>query len=1005
MKLTEYQDLFYTAYRRLPMRTTIIPYETPAQALSGVRASSRFALLLNGAWDFCMTRADKLGESPWDQTFTETIQVPGTWQTQGYGILQYTNVRFPIPYEPPYVPDDTDVGVYRRVFSLPDSFAGRENILRVEGASSCYYLFVNGEYCGFTKGPHIPAEFDVSRALRAGENTVTLVVFRYSDGTYLEDQDMFRLNGVFRDVLLLSFDKARILDVRVQADWDHEACEGVLSAEADVRDEKEIRVRLLDEEDGRVLLEKPLHVHKGTATLSERIPAVRPWSAEDPKRYALLFEIDGQAECVRTGFRTVKIEGNVFTVNGVPVKLKGVNRHDTHPELGYFTPVEHMRRDLMLMKRHNIDTVRTSHYPNDPRLLDLCDELGLYVVDECDLECHGVTRFESYNYIADDSRWERQFVDRAQRLVMRDRNHPCIVMWSLGNEAGYGCNSRAEAAAMRALDRSRPIHYERDDDMDTVDVFSRMYASIPEMEAYAASKPRMPFFQCEYCHAMGQGPGNLEDYWQVIYRHPCMMGGCVWEWADHAFLKTDENGRAYYGYGGDFGDRVNDGNFCVDALTLPDRTPHSGLLELAHVLRPVRAELVSADAGALRVRLHNLHAFTDLSAYTLHYTFREGKKALASGEMTVKLRPLSAKTLTFAVPAYEGAATLDLRFERKTACAYMEAGETVCRDQVILPEKRILSAALSPLPVLGKWQAEKTDGTIVMALSDTRIVFDRRGLLSLAKGGVERLQSGVRVNLWRAPTDNDHPRAEKQWRHLDLDALFERNTMFDYTLTDDGRASVLIENTMAAAGFPPILSVRQIWDLDTDGTAMLTAVFSPIKKDLPYLPRIGFRFSMPAAFDTLCWHGRGPQENYPDKKTGALLGVYRMKTMDTFATYVYPQENGSHEDVLAGAVLDSAGRGLMIASLFEERFSMTARPCTQENLTEAKHTNDLVFGGQTEVCFDAKMGPLGTNSCGPEPLEKDRVLLKDRMVCHFRLMPLDEQNAAFAEAEKLLRGK
>ncbi|MCI5564830.1 MAG: glycoside hydrolase family 2, partial [Clostridiales bacterium] len=496
------------------------------------------------------------------------------------------------------------MGVYDRDFTLPEAFADRRTILRFDGVSSCYYAYVNGALAGFAKGPHLPSEFDVTALVRPGENHLRVVVLQWSDGTYLEDQDMWRLCGLFRDVSLLSFGAARIDDVIADATLSDDYLDGVLTATVKAQGTDEVNFMLLDGE--TVVAQGKRAVENGEAVFGATVRQVKAWTAETPNRYELIVEIPGQAERVLIGFKRVEIHGAVFYFNGQPIKLKGVNRHDTHPTLGYYTPVDAMVKDIVTMKRHNVNTVRTSHYPNDPRFLALCDEYGLYVVDEADIESHGVVMFENYDFIATNPVWETQFVNRGVRMVQRDRNHPSIVMWSLGNESGYGCVHVAMAKAMRAIVPSRPIHYERDRKAETADVASDMYTSVADMIAYAENEPKKPFFQCEYAHAMGQGPGMLEDYWQAYYSHPACMGGCVWEWADHGLVK-EENGEKYYAYGGDFGEWPHDGCFCVDGLTYPDRTPHSGLTELAHVMRPVRAEMVDEAKGV--ISLWNTRAF------------------------------------------------------------------------------------------------------------------------------------------------------------------------------------------------------------------------------------------------------------------------------------------------------------------------------------------------------------------------------------------------------------
>ena len=1007
MKLTEYQDLNYISYERLPMRTGVVPYENRALALRDARGASERCLNLNGVWRFAYyERPGLLPETLADAVCPDEMPVPGCWQMNGFGKPQYTNVRFPIPYDPPHVPDDTPVGLYSRSFQLPESFRGARTVLRFDGVSSCYYAFVNGTLAGFSKAPHMPAEFDVTRLVRDGENEIRVLVFKWSDGTYLEDQDMWRVTGIFRDVNLLSFPDAYIADVNADADYDPRTGEGTLDVRVTVKYEKTCLVTLRDGE--KTLRQEMLKISKGKGVWHVSVPGVRPWSAEDPYRYTLLCETEDQCECVRVGFRRVEICGNVFTVNGKAVKLKGVNRHDTHPELGYVTPVAHMLQDVLTMKRHNINTVRTSHYPNDPRFLDLCDQYGLYVVDEADIECHGVTMFESYDFIATDPRWEKQFVDRGVRMVQRDRNHPSIIMWSLGNESGYGCNHVAMAAAMRQLDPTRPIHYERDQEAKTADVRSDMYTGVTELLSTARKHRDKPYFLCEYAHAMGQGPGNLEDYWQLIYKHPQLMGGCVWEWADHGLTQFTESGEKWYAYGGDFGEHPNDGCFCVDALTYPDRTPHTGLKEYAHVIRPVRVELMEETTGekpAARIRVRNTNDFRDLSYLHGHWTLTNGRTVFAQGDLDLRTPAGRTAIVTLPLAPYTGHATLDFSFSLRADTPFASAGFVLARDQLTLSHPAP-APCLTPRAGLSALQAERLDNdTVQMSAAGFTLRFDRQGLVSWVQDGEELLQSGLRPNLWRAPIDND-PWISEKWLEHDLNRLDSRCETQDFDLLADGRrVCVRIETVLAARGYPPLCRVRQDYEIDETARIELRLSFTPVSCDLPYLPRLGLRFDMPARFDTVAWHGRGPFENYRDKKTAALLGVYRAGVAELHEPYIRPQENGGHEDVFAVAVMDRAGRGLMASCVNGVPFAFTAHDYTLEALTAAQHTPELHRGGLTEVCLDGETCGLGSNSCGPQPLERDWATLRTRKEYAFTLRPINEQSLTFHQMLDVLDGE
>ena len=996
---TEFQDLNCTNLFRLPARATLIPYPDAASARLNERAASPYYLGLNGEWQFTYY------SSPYDveelsgeagDGIHGTIQVPGVWQLQGYGSPQYTNVRYPIPYDPPYVPDDTPVGVYDRGFTLPASFRGRQTVIRFEGVSSAYYVYVNGHLAGFSKGPHLPAEFDISAFLQDGENALRVVVLQWSDGTYLEDQDMWRHAGIFRDVALLSFGKMRIADLIASTTLTNDYRDGEITITARVWNAGTVRLTLLDGEE--TVFTELCDVISGEAGLTAEIKNVKPWTAETPHRYELIAEISGQAERVYVGFKKIEIKDGVFYLNGKNVKFLGVNRHDTHPLLGFYTPVNDMEKDVLLMKRYNMNTVRTSHYPNDPRFLDLCDKYGLYVVDETDIECHGITHVSHYDDIAKDPKWKTQFVDRGVRMVMRDRNHPSIFMWSLGNESGYGCCHEAMAEAIRKIDTARPIHYERDQwekEALTADVTSRMYANIPFMKDYAEGNPKKPLFQCEYCHAMGQGPGLLEAYWQTFQAYPQLMGGCIWEWADHGLVK-EENGQQYYAYGGDFGEWPHDGCFCVDALTYPDRTPHTGLIEYKHVIRPVRAEMVDEAKGVVSFR--NYYAFLSLSHLAGRYAVVAGDKTLAQGEISLNTPAGETEEVTLNLGAYPAGAMLNFTFTLKEDTLWAKAGHVVAQDQLALALGQAQPAVHLPRNEL---TLEKVHRGCVVKGQDFAAGFNQEGLCGLTFHGVKLMESGLRVNLWRAPTDNDNgwPNISKKWEELGLNHLQCRNDSFSASLNDH-TAVIEISGVYGQKVTPPLLRVTQKYTVTGEGKIGLEITYAPLKEIAEYLPRLGFRFEMPKGFDRLIWQGRGPHESYPDKKTGALIGRWETTVDETHEPYVRPQENGAHEDTAFAALLNNRGIGLVAAG---DGFSFSAHHYTPEMLTAAQHTIELGRTDGVTWLIDGAMGPIGTASCGPEPLEKDRLYLKEARSFRFAFLPFDAETlSAEAAAQAIL---
>lgn len=983
MKLKEHQDIQVLHVNRLENRATIVPYQTRAQALCGSRSASPYFIDLNGEWDFKLfDREEDLPEEITADIEYDRINVPGCWQMQGYGFPQYTNAAYPIPYDPPYVPRENQVGFYRRLFTLTDAFAGRNTRVRFEGVDSAFYVYVNGSFIGFSKCPHMPAEFDITRALQGGQNELIVLVMQYSDGTYLEDQDMWRMSGIFRDVMLLSFAETHIEDVRVKADYLYTDGAGQLHVEADVSGKCDVTFTLLDGDE--TVLSTAAAAENGCAVLDEKIAGAAPWNAEEPHLYTLLCEIDGQAERVFVGFVHIEVKDSQFFVNGVSVKLKGVNRHDTHCTLGHFTPLDTMKTDVLMMKKHNINTVRTSHYPNDPAFLDLCDEYGLYVLDETDLECHGVNHLGNYHLLATDPAWEKQFVDRGVRMVMRDRNHASIIMWSLGNEAGYGCNHEAMASAIRALDPARPIHYHSHLQFwnaEVSDIASYMYTDFDSINSYLASKDKRPYFLCEYAHAMGQGPGGLEDYWKKIYATKGFIGGCVWEFVDHACVKY-KDGKPYYAYGGDFGEYPHSGHFCVDALMYPDRTPHTGLLEYAHVLRPVRAELRDEASGRLRVR--NYYAFTNLSALHAVWRVEHMGKTVAQGAFDTKTAPGRTSEVTLALGKYPQNSYLNIDWALAKDALWAQSGYVVAREQFPLTLGK--SAEVQAEYPCGKLFFEQNRGIARVFGNDFTVEFDVCGLSGFTAKGVSLIKEGLRVNLWRAPTDNDR-RTVRDWQKLGIDKLLCRNESM--TAEQDGEnVKVRIGNVYAPKSARAVLRAVQEYTVSANGAVRLNVTYLPLQEDLPFLPRLGMRFSMPRAFEGMQFFGRGPFENYSDKKTAARMGLYNMKICDNHEPYVFPQENGSHQDTELARFYTTNGIALEIAG---KSFSFSAHHYTQEMLEKAEHTYDVFDQDLTEVCFDGVMGPLGSASCGPLPFEWSRLYLKEPRSFEFTLRALDMQ--------------
>ncbi len=982
---------------RLPARAYF--WACPAGAESGANPWVRS---LNGNWKFhCAPSPAESPDGFWrDECRVDTwaeLAVPSHWQLAGYGRPHYTNVVYPFPVDPPRVPSENPTGCYRREFEIDSAWAGQEIRLRFEGVDSAFHVWVNGQEAGFSKGSRMPAEFDITPLLRPGANTLAVRVYQWSDGTYCEDQDMWWLSGIFRDVFLLAVPRVRVNDVKIETAFDGECRDATLRVRVDLRNTTtaasnaySVDVRL--PELPGVQAERSVTLAAGaSARLEFEIPVSAPekWSAETPKLYALVLTLKDNAGNVvetvplRVGFRQIEIRDGVFLLNGAPVKLKGVNRHEIHPDFGRAVPVEAMRQDIVLMKQHNINTIRTSHYPDDPRFYDLCDELGVYVVDECDLETHGFIMLPEWKgNPTEDPAWEAACVDRMVRMVERDKNHPCIVMWSLGNEAHFGCNHMAMARATRAIDSTRPLHYEGDYHLHTVDVYSQMYTShenvwkiargeyeidVENRKAVRDYRP-MPFFLCEYAHAMGNGPGGLAEYWDAIYASPRLMGGCVWEWADHGLRQRLPDGREYFAYGGDFGDLPNDGNFVCDGLVFPDREPSPGLIEYKKVIEPVHVETL--DAAEERFRVRNRYDFLTLAHLALSWVVEIDGKEYARGEYpTPLIAPGAAGDITISWrddrPLPLGEAFITLTFALAQDTDWAPRGHVVAWSQQPLPNAMPAqkTAPDSPRPAL---TIEERPAAFAVRGGDVELVFDRvrARIATWRMAGVPVLNSGPRLNLWRATTDNDRPlNNDRSWFTMGLDQLQHRTDRVEV----EQLAADAVRITAHTRVAPPIRELGYrcvyVYTLWGDGELQIEVSGDPEGRWPERLPRIGLELGLPVERDHVEWFGSGPGECYPDSCRAARVGRYA-RTVDELCTpYLFPQENGNRMDARWVSITDAAGRGLLCTG--QPRIDFSAHRFTPLDLERARHPHELTPRDEIIVHLDYRQNGLGSASCGP----------------------------------------
>lgn len=1011
----EFQNPGILHIGRLAPRAALVPFANESDALIGERGLSPFYRLLNGEWAFHYAEDGRIPEDfykldylPGEETW-QPISVPSNWEMEGYGIPNYTNVNYPIPFDPPHVPDENPTGLYLTHFTLTDDDLKGQVTLNFDGVNACYYVYVNGQMCGFSKVTHMPAEFDITPYALSGENLLAVKVLKWCDGTYLEDQDFWRLSGIYRDVYLLTLPKKHIRDVVCRATLENNYRDGVLNVTAEWAGETQLTAKLFDGDN--LIDEKPFD---GKDSVSFTVSNCRAWTAETPALYTLLVSSDTQVQRVDIGFKTVEIKDKQLFVNGVSIKLKGVNRHDTHYRLGHVTPMEALLKDITLMKQYNINTVRCSHYPNDPRWLSLCDRYGLYVIDETDLESHGTTRLNDFlekpypydhqdhprNHFPQDPAWEKAFVDRAERMVGRDRNHASIICWSLGNESGYGANHGAMRKRILEMDDTRFIHYENEPGCIYSDVESVMYPSVSELIRQGKRNDPHPYFMCEYAHAMGLGPGSLKSYWDAIYQYPRLIGGCVWEWVDHGILAENDDGDVFYAYGGDFGDEPNDSNFCVDALNYPDRTPHTGLKELKKVLEPIAFTL---NGNVLTVR--NLYAFKSLDHLNASFVLTRDGEAVQTGRLDLSRIAAYGKkriTLPFEAPK-DGECFLNITVTEAFETLYAPQGHEVAHAQLnVLCAPKIKYVPADQMPAL---QFARHDQITLIEGRDFAIAFDERlgEMDSFEMNDQPLIVTGLHFNAWRAACDNDvHVR--KQWERFGLDKLQARLVRYEVEKTAESLVTVHTAHVHSPYITMPVVRTDMTYQVYGDGSVRVKTVFTPLWENLPPLPRLGLQMALPETLNTALWFGRGPHENYPDMQESALVALYEKDIDELHENYVRPQENGARGDVRALAVVDARGAGLLFAAetVFGGGFSFNLHDYTDEALDEAKHPHEIEPADLSVLSIDYRQHGVGSNICGPEPEEQYKLYLKAPETFTFVMKPYTRQTLSLMTAARRL---
>lgn len=949
-----------------------IPFAQKQDPFEARNLSERFELL-NGEWDF--KYYDSIIDVEDDfihSVFDKKIPVPANWQFFGYDNFQYTNVPYPFPFDPPFMPDDIPTGIYGLDYRYSKS--DEDVYLTFEGVDSCLYLFVNDSFAGYSQVSHSTHEFNITKYLKDGTNRFTVVVLKWCDGSYLEDQDKIRMSGIFRDVYILKRAKEHIFNYVVKAiptctDQSAEfsfAFEGITSA----------HIRLCDGE--QVLLDADV---TSDGVFTKKLNGIKLWSPEDPYLYKLYIEAGDEVIGDYVGFRKVEVKDGVFLFNNRPIKIKGVNRHDSYPDTGYYADEAHMRKDLSMMKQHNINAVRTSHYPNAPMFYQLCDEYGLYVIDEADVETHGAVEvYNPYRWTADstyggiamlsiDPVWGPSMLDRHIRLVKRDINRPCVIFWSLGNESGYGINMRESAIAVKKMDDTRLVHYESthhldDTSTDVLDVVSEMYTHPNGIRDFLKREnEHRPFILCEYCHSMGNGPGDLEDYRDTFYENDRFMGGLIWEWCDHAIPQgTAPDGRVKYGYGGDFGERHNDGNFCMDGLVYPDRRPHTGLLEVKQVYRPVR---VSYEGG--RFFLTNYMEFVNAEdVLTMKAEIRLNGILKETKDVSFSVAPRECSEFTVDGINNLTADFVDIRFVfgAKNDTTWCKKDFEVCFDQIVIKDE--FKKEEHPSDRFATAMEEKFRLT-VSNKNVTYVMNKRTGFLeSICVGGKEILNHPVTYNFFRAPIDNDGPRGDWFRAHLnDYDTK-----LYSFEFKEEGSGvKVIVKQGFGWNINPPFAKVTSEYFFAGDGSFHVKS-HSEFSNKVTFLPRFGLRFFVKKEFESVEYFGYGPLESYIDKHHASYLGKFSDTVQNMFEDYVKPQENSSHY----GCKYMTLSDGIVTLNFdAAPSFCFNVSEYTEEELASKKHNYELEKADSTVVCIDSGMCGVGSNSCGPMLAEKYRL--------------------------------
>ena len=988
-----YENLSVLHENTMPARAYYIPASRRMDNLVEHREESDRMQLLNGTWKFQYFTSiydiqDSFFEKNYDTENFDEIQVPSVWQMAGYDTHQYTNIRYPFPFDPPYVPQDIPCGVYVHTFEYSRDEKAPKSFLNFEGVDSCFYVWINGSYIGYSQVSHMTSEFDVTDVLQDGTNTVAVLVMKWCDGSYLEDQDKFRMSGIFRDVYILKRPKQAISDYHIKT-----RIEDMLAkVEIEMKFYSPLNVKISIEDRNGAVVALGSIAEEGKAVLE--IASQELWNTENPYLYKLILETENEVIVDHIALRKIEIKDQVIYLNGQKIKFRGVNRHDSDPVTGFTINTEQITTDLTLMKQHNFNAIRSSHYPNAPFFYEMCDKYGFMVIDEADIEAHGpfmiyrkedtdYNRFKRWNEkIADDPVWEEAIVDRVKLMVERDKNRFCIVMWSMGNESAYGCNFEKALEWTKNFDPDRITQYESaryrnyDEtyDYSNLDMYSRMYPALSEIQEYLDKDGSKPFLLVEYCHSMGNGPGDFEDYFQMIQDNDKMCGGFVWEWCDHAIAHgTAENGKTIYAYGGDHGEEIHDGNFCMDGLVYPDRTVHTGLLEYKNVYRPAR--VISYDKESGELVLHNYLDFDNLKDYVkISYELTQDGLVISKGilpEFSVAPHGEGITNLKINVPE-NGKCYLKLIYHLKKELPLLDEDHILGFDEIEVSKEdtkcKLAEKWIPKTVVDSELQVNENDTQIHIKGREFAYTIDKRTALftEMKFAGREYLNHPMELNIWRAPTDNDMY-IKSEWKKAHYDKAYTRAYTTEVVQEKHG-VKITSHASVVAETVQKILDVTITWKIEAAGK--IDADIAVTKDDeFPDLPRFGVRMFLDKKLSAVRYFGMGPQESYCDKHQAASHGLYRADVGDLHEDYIRPQENGSHYDC-EYVELNNSRYGIVASA--EKAFSFNASYYTQEELEKKTHNYELIESDSVVFCVDYALNGIGSNSCGPVVLDQYR---------------------------------